>query len=197
MMRTSFVWISLVIAAMTVSLCGCISPQVPPVALKIEYPITVNYDRTVGDSLSAGHYKWAYHEISARNFSSSESGTKSLQAVLVKLNSYTAVPEIVKEQAKMGLTPATLGELLAFGEAYPDVQSAVSVIALGSYSDLYESYFVYNRHTMQMMSVRSLERLYPYLSTNIFGRMANMMESELVPTYHNPGLYGLFIKPQP
>ena len=201
--RPGFLLLSSILTSVILTLSGCISQQVLSSFTDRDYSLNVHYDGTIEDSLKAGKYNWTYFEISAKNFASKESGTKLIQAALVQLNTYTTAQAMVKEQATAGLRPATLKELLAFGETYPEVQTKISVIGLGSFCDLtVETMEMFNMNPMltisknstQMIMVRSVERLYPYLSQNMFGRSAVLMESKTVPKYHNPTLCGLFIK---
>lgn len=82
--------------------------------------------------IEAGHYDETDDDIIADNFPSSGSGTVELDCVLVHLDRDASTEEVESEIAKLGLRPARLEELLAFGEAYPEVQQEFSVVALAS-----------------------------------------------------------------
>jgi hypothetical protein len=97
------------------------------------YPLVVDYDRTLAEMVAAGHYGYVFDEINAENFPIVGSGTVECEAILVNLGRPARSPKQAEwEMAKCGLRPATVEELLAFGEAYPDIQREFFVIALGS-----------------------------------------------------------------
>ncbi|HEY4476338.1 MAG TPA: hypothetical protein VI954_02465, partial [Candidatus Paceibacterota bacterium] len=54
---------------------------------------------------------------------------------LVQFNRYISTDEALRELDKVGMRPAELHELLAFGEKYPDVQREFPIVALGSVWD--------------------------------------------------------------
>jgi len=96
------------------------------------YPVTVNYDLPVEDAVKAGKYDWMNSNVSSKNFPSKRKGTAEEEIVLVHFNRKIDSDEAVRELGKMGLRPAELPELLAFGAKYPDVQREFPVVALGS-----------------------------------------------------------------
>ncbi|MEX2209727.1 MAG: hypothetical protein WD846_02450 [Patescibacteria group bacterium] len=96
------------------------------------YQLTVNYDRTLVEMVEAGHYDYANDNITADNFPIEGSGSAECEGVLVHLDRYASTTEVEAEIAKRGLRPATIEELLAFGEAYPEVQREFPVVELGS-----------------------------------------------------------------
>jgi hypothetical protein len=100
------------------------------------YQITVDYSRTLEEMIAAGKYDWVHPDITSSNFpiDQSKSGsTENLEAVIVHLDKYVKDTEIVlKLMDKNGLRPATLPELLALGEQYPEFQRKYWIYALGS-----------------------------------------------------------------
>lgn len=96
------------------------------------YQLTVDYDRSLADMVKAGHYDYANDYITADNFPIEGSGTVESESVLVHLDRSASTKEVEQEIAKRGLRSATIKELLAFGEKYPDVQREFPVVELGS-----------------------------------------------------------------
>ena len=97
-----------------------------------EYPVTVDYSKTLAEMISAGHYNGGNDEITAENFPFDGEGTVEVEVQLVHLNRVASTDEVLAHLEVNGLRPATLAELLAFGAANPDVQREFSVVALGS-----------------------------------------------------------------
>jgi hypothetical protein len=193
--RFSFTLALLLSLGAYLTLSGCVSQGVLTATANEQYSLEVNYDRTIEDSLKAGKYGWSYYEIVTRNFPSNESGTKTIMVDLVELRANMVMENVIKEQASKGLRPATLKELLAFGEIYPDIQTKLTLLGLGSYCDLIVVRMgVFNWNTMETETTRSLERLYPYLSREMLGRTANLMETGSMSEHHSPGLYGVFVE---
>ena len=176
------------------SLSGCVSQEAVSKAIGQEYSIVVNYDEALGDLLNAGKYDWTFYQITDKNFPSIESGSKSLRMTFVDMGPYIDIATALNDQASRGLRPATLKELLSFGQAYPDVQTKVALLGLGSHCDLIINKMEwFNWDMMQSMMVRSFETLYPYLAREVLGRTANLMDQESMFNYHNPKLYALFV----
>jgi hypothetical protein len=103
-----------------------------------QYLVTVNYDLSVKDAITAGRYDWKNDNITAKNFRSLRTGKADLEIILVKFDDAVSSEDVLRELDKQGLRAAELPELLAFGEKYPDVQREFPVVALGSvwrYSD--------------------------------------------------------------
>jgi len=101
------------------------------------YAMTVNYDRSVKDSIKTGNYDRVNSDsdIVSKHFPSQETGRQDITIGLVhfgKYGKYIETDEVIRELNKNGLRPATLKELLVFGEKYPDFQRDFSIIALGS-----------------------------------------------------------------
>ncbi len=96
------------------------------------YPVTVNYDLSVEDSVKAGKYDWTNSDISSKNFPSKRKGTAETEIILVHLNRPVESDEVIRELDKQVLSPAELPEGLAFGVKYPDIQREFPVIILGS-----------------------------------------------------------------
>lgn len=82
--------------------------------------------------IAAGNYDHRNSHITAENFPITGNGQVTTEIVLVHFNRDIESDDAVKEQEQMGLRPATLPELLAFGAKYPDVQREFPIVALGS-----------------------------------------------------------------
>lgn len=96
------------------------------------YPITVNYDLTMKVMIKAGKYNYANPDITAEHFSVTEEGQADISIELVHFDRRIESDEAIRELDRMGLRPATLPELLAFGARHPDVQREFPIVALGS-----------------------------------------------------------------
>jgi len=99
------------------------------------YPITVNYELTFHQMVSAGGYDWINKSINYRKFQAElegKHGKVSTRAwiVVMKLWNYNVV---LKDLDKIGLRPASAAELLAFGARYREVENC-RVFGLGSRS---------------------------------------------------------------
>lgn len=95
-------------------------------------PVTVDYSRTLEDMIAAGHYNYVNERIIPRNFPLTGEGQVELDLCLVHFNRDITSEEAIKELEKMGMRPATLPELLALGEKYPEEQRQHPIIALGN-----------------------------------------------------------------
>lgn len=96
------------------------------------YSITVNYGRTLAEMVEAGYYDYANPDITAEHFPIEGRGKVELECELVHHDRTASTEEVEPEIERLGLRPATIEELLAFGETYPDVQREFPVVELGS-----------------------------------------------------------------
>ena len=96
------------------------------------FKVVVDYTQSLADMISAGKYDWVNGDIIAENFPISGSGQAELNAELVHFNRIMESGDVLKELDKLGLRPANIAELLAFGAKYPDKQREFPIIALGS-----------------------------------------------------------------
>lgn len=115
---------------------------------KIEgtYKVTVNYGQTLAEMIAAGNYDWQNTDIIAEHFPipPAKRGKEEVEIELVHLNRYAESDEVLRELDKMGLRPATLPELLAFGAAYPNKRREFPIAALGSVGAEQVAYFYKN-----------------------------------------------------
>lgn len=97
------------------------------------YPVVVDYAMSLADMIAAGRYDWTNSDITAGHFPFTGEGKAEVAIELVHFGRVIKDgDEGLRELDKMGLRAATLPELLAFGEKYPDMQRQFPVIAFGS-----------------------------------------------------------------
>lgn len=104
------------------------------------YPMSINYDRSVEDGIKAGNYDWKNDDITSEHFPSQETGTKEATVELFHYGKDMDTDEILTDLDKQGYREATLKELLALGEKYPNLQREFPIIALGSIWQLRDGY---------------------------------------------------------
>lgn len=94
----------------------------------------VNYDRSIKDSLKAGHFDWTNSGITDVNFPfpSDKQGKREVEFGLFHFKKVTQSDDNIAKMKAEGFRPATIKELLAFGEENPEVQREFPVVALGS-----------------------------------------------------------------
>jgi hypothetical protein len=97
-----------------------------------EYPLSVDYERSVEDAVKLGRYDWANPDITSKNFPTKRTGTAEIVVELIHFNRVVSTDEALRKLGRMGYRPADLHELLAFGEKYPEVQREFPVVALAS-----------------------------------------------------------------
>lgn len=115
------------------------------------YIVSVDYTRTLAQMIEVGKYDWEASDITEEHFpierpsnfsvptiDGGHHRTLSVQncevkLVLVHLNNVARTDEVVRYMDKLGLRPARIEELLAFGEKYPDIQRHFPVAAIGSF----------------------------------------------------------------
>ena len=101
------------------------------------YPVQSKH-KSLQDAIAAGKYDYANDYITAEHFKLKGEIVVDTKLVLYHPDRDIDSDNVVKELDQMGLRPATLQELCAFGEKYPDIQREFPIVALGSvfvYSD--------------------------------------------------------------
>ena len=97
------------------------------------YPVPVNYCQTLKKMIKNNEFDWKSNLINNDNFPSSERGKVEVTIKLVGFDYKITSESVIKELDRLGLRPATLKELLAFGVAQRDIQrSNYAIVALGS-----------------------------------------------------------------
>ena len=102
------------------------------------YPVVVDYGRSLVDGIKAGRYDIVNKDITDEHFPTEkgEQGTKGQLLVLYHfdrdITQSLTKKMIVKQMEIDNNRPATIRELLAFGQAYPKLQLEFQIIALKS-----------------------------------------------------------------
>jgi hypothetical protein len=98
----------------------------------VAFKVTVDYGKSLAEMISAGRYDWTNQDITAEHFPTEGKGTVEVELQYVHLNRSATTAQVLAEMEKLGLRPATLPELLAFGAANPEEQRKYWIVALGS-----------------------------------------------------------------
>lgn len=98
------------------------------------FRLTIDYTRNLKDVIVAGYYDYVNKSITEASFplGVEEQSKKELIMKLFCFNRYVKSEEAIREMDGKGYRPATLRELLAFGEKYPELQRQFPIVALGS-----------------------------------------------------------------
>jgi len=96
------------------------------------FPVIVNYSKSLAEMIQAGKYDWVNSDITDKHFPVKGSGRVELNAELIHYGKCMCSDTIIQDLDQRGLRPATLAELLAFGEKYPDEQRKYTIVELGS-----------------------------------------------------------------
>lgn len=94
------------------------------------YKVIVDYDKTLAEMISAGKYSYD-NKFRYENFPIQGAGQHEVELVLVHLNRDATTKEVLEHLNSLGLEPAKIEHLLAFGAANPDVQREFRIAALG------------------------------------------------------------------
>lgn len=95
------------------------------------YPVQSKH-KSLTEAISAGKYDYANDYITAEHFKLEGEIVVDTELVLYHPDRNIGSEDVVKELDQVGLRPATLQELCAFGEKYPDIQREFPCVALGS-----------------------------------------------------------------
>ncbi len=101
-------------------------------ASQITFSVTLDYRRSLAEMIQAGHYDWVSPEITADHFSVSGEGCHQRTIALLNFNRQLTSEQIIAKLDEEGFRPAKIEELLALGEAQPQLQKKFTIIALGS-----------------------------------------------------------------
>lgn len=119
-----------------------------------KFTLEVDYDKSLEEMIAAGRYDWKNSDITADRFPVKGKGKKKAEVELVHFNRDISSEDAIAEMDKLGLRPATIEELLAFGAANPDIQRKFPIVALGSVAEVSGSRFV--AYLRRVWSERSL-----------------------------------------
>jgi hypothetical protein len=185
-----------ILLTLSIGFYGCLSESQIREIQDTDYSIVVNYDQPLADLVEGGNYYWAYSELSEKNFPTTATSTMQLAAHLVKLNGHSTIEQVLDEQKRKGLRSATIRELLALGMSYPDLQNKVSIVGFGSCKNYFiTTYLKLGSDPDDIEEVRLLERFFPCLVHDLFGRAAVLMQEDMIPSYHPGAFYACFIAP--
>lgn len=95
--------------------------------------LIVDYDQTVESLVKASRHDYANSDITSKHFSTQRTGQAEIDVHVLHFNRPISSDGAIKEMDKLGLRPAELHELLAFGAQFPDEQRKHLIIALGSF----------------------------------------------------------------
>ncbi|HMP67491.1 MAG TPA: hypothetical protein PKA60_01970 [Candidatus Paceibacterota bacterium] len=95
------------------------------------YKQSVDYRRTIYDSLKAGKYDEVNKDINDKNFLSPEFGEIEVEFAMFHFNRNISSENAIASMMAEVYRPATMREKLAFGEKNPEVQLEFPVVALG------------------------------------------------------------------
>lgn len=98
------------------------------------FTLVVNYSRSLKDSIAAGRYDWVNSDITEEHFpvEADEKETKEQSFTLYHFGKNMESDDVIAAMEKDGKRPATVRELLAFGEVNPELQRQFPIIALKS-----------------------------------------------------------------
>jgi hypothetical protein len=95
------------------------------------YPVQSKH-KLLQDAIAAGKYDYVNDYITAEHFKLEGEIVVDTELLLYHPDRDIESDDVIKELDQMGLRPATLQELCAFGEKYPDIQREFPIVALGS-----------------------------------------------------------------
>jgi hypothetical protein len=109
------------------------------------YSLNVNFDIPVEEMVKRGAYQYVESgarstAFTAANYPSTQTGALQLQVHLMPFQG-VSIKDALNELNATNYQPATLHELLAFGEQYPDVQLRFSIVAPGTQIETHPGYF--------------------------------------------------------
>jgi hypothetical protein len=113
-------------------LIGCSSVRVSERADGEEVSIVVDTSRSLGSMIGSGKYDWVHPDITAEHFPPGNANWRRLNIKLISFKRDMQPHEVLYELRRLNLRAVTLPELLALGEARPDLQKNHPIIGLGS-----------------------------------------------------------------
>jgi hypothetical protein len=96
------------------------------------FKVMIDYSRDLSQMVAAGNYNWANSDITADHFPVNGVGRQEREVTLFHFNHDISSDDVIKEMGSAGYRPATIEELLAFGELHPELQRQFPIIAIGS-----------------------------------------------------------------
>ena len=96
------------------------------------YDVVVDYSRSLAQMIRGGNYDSFNSDITPKHFPVSGRGRHEVSVVLLRFNREMKPDEVITEMDQQDYRPAAIEELLALGEAYPNLQRKFLIVALGS-----------------------------------------------------------------
>jgi hypothetical protein len=189
--------------AISIVFSGCASVSEPSLTSTAPHSVVVDYGRTIEDLLQAGQFGWVNSEMTSRHFPSTGSGKRQVMVVLTELPRYVTIDRIIQTQRQRQLRPATIRELLAFAQDYPDAQLDYPIVCLGSHCMLYakgRSAAADTPYRMQMNTELprsdqwSLKQFWPYLDSQGSRRTVNLGQMSVMRQDPLQTIWGCFVK---
>ena len=87
---------------------------------------------SLSDRIAKGKYDWVNDDITEKNFPELVPADYTKEFKLFYFDRKMSSEDAIKEMDKDGFRPATINELLAIGEAQPELQKQFPIVALGS-----------------------------------------------------------------
>lgn len=92
------------------------------------YWVVVDYDQPFDTMIAKGAYDRVSKNLTFQNYPIQGAGKHEVKFVLVDLNRFATTKEALKELNNLGLEPARIEHLLAFGTTYQKVQQSICPI---------------------------------------------------------------------
>jgi len=96
------------------------------------FRVVVDYSRDLAQMIADGAYDYVNSDITADHFPIKGEGKQEREIELFHFNRTISSDDAIKEMAAAGYRPAFIEELLAFGQAQPELQRQFPIVALGS-----------------------------------------------------------------
>jgi hypothetical protein len=87
--------------------------------------------------IAAGAYDHVNRQITEASFPVQRGGLAARELILVHLGHVASTDEVLHQLDDLGVRPARIEELLAFGAAYPQAQRQFPIVALGAIETSY------------------------------------------------------------
>ncbi len=95
------------------------------------YKVVVDYSKTIVQMVEDGGYDWVNSDINDENFPIVGTGTTESEITLFHFGGRISPENAIAKMKKEGYRPANATELLALGQAQPDLQRKFRIVALG------------------------------------------------------------------
>lgn len=100
------------------------------------FTVEIDYGLALSGMIADGKYDWVNGDLTERLFRLTGRGIVVRNLQLLQYDRTTSSEEVLKIIEAIGVEPAAIEDLLAFGAKYPDEQRKYPVIALGSSAEV-------------------------------------------------------------